>query len=74
MSITKVVFLIQYVFKTSHFRYIILYDIVGGPTITSSSRTLRIMQSTVENPLGDPRGIAIPQEKYEESLLLFLEE
>jgi hypothetical protein len=26
------------------------------------------------NPFGDPRGIAISHEEYEESLLLFLEE
>jgi hypothetical protein len=27
-----------------------------------------------KSPFGDPRGIAIPHEEYEESLLLFLEE
>ena len=27
-----------------------------------------------KSPFGDPRGIAIPHEEYEESLFLFLEE
>ena len=30
--------------------------------------------SDVKSPFGDPRGIAIPHEENEESLLLFLEE